>query len=130
MLIGMFVKQKEKEMQIRIDKLNELIDNLRKRNRNLMEECGMTKNKQFIYTSNTENKEIAKITNQDYQTETSPENRTIKGHGHSRYVKYLQNRSSSEGISRVVRRSKEIKGNVIVSTTKISYKRRNQGNQG
>ena len=128
MLIGMFVKQKEKEMQIRIDKLNELIDNLRKRNRNLMEECGMTKNKQFIYTSNTENKEIAKITNQDYQTETSPENRTIKGH--SRYVKYLQNRSSSEGISRVVRRSKEIKGNVIVSTTKISYKRRNQGNQG
>ena len=124
MIIGMFVKRKEREMQIRIDKINELYDDLRKRNKDLMEELALLKKSPFI-TRNDDNQEITNIINKNIQTAKSPENTTSKGS--SRYKRYFHNRSNSEGIAKVVKLTREISGNIIVNTTKISYKRKKQG---
>ena len=123
MIIGMFVKRKEREMQIRIDKLNELYDDLRKRNNNLMEELTLLKKSQFITKS--DDQEITNIINKNIHTAKSPENTTIKGS--SRYKRYFHNRSGSDGIAKVVKETREISGNIIVNTTKIAYKRKKQG---
>ena len=124
MIIGMFIRQKEKEMQIKIRELNQLIEQLKKRIQVLNEENeGMKRSTKLVQKE--DDKEIDKYINENIQMETNPDS----NRGTSKYMKYqsVQNRSSSQGIARVIRRTKEIEGNVIVSTTKISYKRRNQG---
>ena len=115
MIIGMFVRQKEKNMQVKISQLDQLNEKLKKRNQSLMEEI-----EELRKLLESRNKEDEKEEN---NMEIKVENNNYKS---SVFKKYAA-RSSSQGVTRVIRRSNE-PVNVVVSTTKISYRRRNETN--
>ena len=116
MIIGMFIKQREKHIKLEINQLKELNDKLKKRNQALMEEIEALKK----LLENYENKEEEKKEeNKDENTQIKVE--TIKK---GRIEKYTA-RSSSQGYVRVIRRNNE-PVNVVETTMKISYKRRNE----
>ena len=112
MIVGMFVKQKEKEMKIKIKQLNEIIENLKKRNQVLTEENENLKDNEDEYIEE-EGNERTQIESK-YGTKTYNKNRNN------------QNRSNSYGLVRVIRRNKDFKANKFISVSKISYRRRNE----
>ena len=118
MIIGMFIREKEKNMKVKISELEILNEKLKKRNQTLIEE--IEELKRLLGAKTIENKEEEKEINTEIKVETNKSRTSV-------FKKYA-GRSTSQGYARVIRRSNNEPVNVVVSTTKISYRRRNEGN--
>jgi cell division protein FtsB len=115
MIVGMFVKQKEKEMSIKIKQLNQIIEKLKKRNQVLTDEIEALKTSgEMLEEDNTDRVNV----------EPYPDSNT----GSATYNRYqnINYRSNSQGLVRVIRRTKESTGNVFKSVSKITCRRRNE----
>ena len=118
----MFIRQKEINMQIKIDQSDQLNEKLKKRNQALIEENAELR--RLLESRGDEQNEKKEENNMEIKVQTSNNKE-----GNSIFKKYGggPGRSSSQGYARVIRRSNE-PVNIVVKTTKISYKRRNEGN--
>ena len=123
MIIGMFIRQKEKNMQAKMMQLDQLNETLKKRNQSLIEEI-----EELRKLLETSGKEIVKeVNNEEEKKENNVEIKAQTNTNRNIVFKKYAARSSSQGMARVIRRSNE-PVSVVVSTTKISYRRRNETN--
>ena len=123
MIIGMFIRQKEKNMEVKLMQLDQLNEKLKKRNQSLMEEI-----EELRKLLERSGKEIVKeVNNEEKKEEKNVEVKVETNTNRNSVFKKYAARSSSQGMARVIRRSNE-PVNVVVSTMKISYKRRNETN--
>ena len=101
-------------MKVKISELEILNEKLKKRNQTLIEE--IEELKRLLGAKTIENKEEEKEINTEIKVETNKSRTSV-------FKKYA-GRSTSQGYARVIRRSNNEPVNVVVSTTKISYRRR------
>ena len=120
MIIGMYVKQKEKEMNYKINQLKEVIEKMKKRNQTLTDEIEAFKNREIIVKEDDNEDFINEQIHMDTNAGTNK--------GTSTYIKHESNqyRSSSQGFARVIRRSQAVPVNMVTSISKIVYRRRNE----
>ena len=112
MIIGMFIKQREKHCKMKLTQSEQLNAELKKKIQSLNEEIEELKS-----LLNTEEEKIEDNIN-DEENNTEYQRSKYKCVG----------RSASQGLVRVIRRTNE-PVSVVVKNTKITYKRRNeQGN--
>ena len=112
MIIGLFIILRERHIRVKLTQSEQLNENLRKKIQSLNDEIDELKS-----LLNAQNEEIKKNINDEEQ------NIEFDRYKSSTYK--CTGRSASQGIARVIRRSNE-PVNVVVRTTKISYKRRNE----
>ena len=109
MIIGMFIKERERHCKVRLMQSEQLNEKLRTKIQSLNEEIEELKRLLNAEDEKIEDNINDEENNIDYRT--------------NKYK--CVGRSASQGLVRVIRRSNE-PVNVVVKTTKISYRRRNE----
>ena len=119
MIIGIFIKERQRNCQAKLNQAEQTIEKLRKKIQSLNEEIEELKK---LLDNNQEEEEAKSVQTEEKNMKIRVETSKYETRTYQRPT----GRSASQGIARVIRRSNE-PVNVVVRTTKISYKRRNEG---